>query len=273
MYQFSAVAFFWCGRALRSIREDCLVGSIRVVDEQPFFDMSRLLDSKAREKGLSHLMDISIEFRKIGLGLSAGMADEIIAQLRKGDKRNFQWMHDQAETIERLAEKEANDRFFLYIPPERARFWPTEKSKNIFGDEVAAKFPSVSFDAGNSGVCLATMMPTASVFHLMRVLELGLKALGKEFGVSTEQTNWQNAIEQIESKIRKMATDQAWKSQPDWKELQQYFSDCATHFSILKDAWRNYTMHAHAAYTDDQAEVIFLTVKAFMQKLAMRLSE
>lgn len=273
MYQFSAAAFFWCGRALRSIRSDCFAGSVGVLNGQAAFHMAKDLDSLAREKAISNLTPIVKEFRNIGLSLTADTTEDIIKELQSGSRRSFDWLHTQAENIESLAEKELKGKFFLYIPPERARFWPTMKNRNVFGDEVQKKFPSAEFDIGNSGVCLATMMPTASVFHLMRALEIGLRALGDALGVSTDHKNWQNALEQIESKIREMPKDPRWKKQPDFKEQQQYYSECAAHFSILKDAWRNHTMHGRAIYNEDQGELILLTVKAFMQKLALRLHD
>ena len=81
------------------------------------------------------------------------------------------------------------------------------------------------------------------------------------------------AIEQIESKIREMHKDPVWKTLPDCKAHQEFYAQAATHFGILKDAWRNYTMHARGFYTEEQAERIFQNTRSFMQTLAERLSE
>lgn len=105
----------------------------------------------------------------------------------------------------------------------------------------------------------------------MRVLEIGLATLGTVFGVSLSHTNWAPAIERIESKVREMHKDPTWKVQPDCKEQQEFYAQAASHFVILKDAWRNHTTHVRGKYTEDEAERIFETVKAFMQKLAERL--
>jgi hypothetical protein len=86
-------------------------------------------------------------------------------------------------------------------------------------------------------------------------------------------TNWAPAIEQIESKIRDMHKDPTWKALPDCKEQQEFYSQAASHFVMLKDAWRNYTAHARGKYDDDEAEGIFRNVRGFMQKLATRLHE
>lgn len=272
--QFSAYMFFWCGRALREIKTECLVASIPGDGEQPIFHMAAPIDDKARERAKKALAFAEPEFRKVGLTITADMTMDLIGSLEQIERtQNYQWLTDQISTIERLADRELNGKFFLYIPTERAKFWPTANQINPFGDAVATRFPSTTFDAANSGVCLATTTATAAVFHLMRVMEIGLTALGKVFNVSLEHTSWGNAIEQIESKIRDMHKDPVWKALPDCKEQLAFFSQVASQFGIIKDAWRNQTMHVRAKYTEDEAERIFETVKAFMQKLAERLQE
>jgi hypothetical protein len=107
----------------------------------------------------------------------------------------------------------------------------------------------------------------------MRVLEIGLGVLGAVFGVSLAHTNWAPAIDQIESKTRDMHKDPAWKAKPDYKEQQEFFAQAASHFGVLKDAWRNYTAHARGKYDGNEASDILTSVRAFMQKLANRLHE
>ena len=86
--------------------------------------------------------------------------------LKSGQRRNFQWLSDQIENIENLANKELRNKLFLYIPPERAKYWPSMKRPHVFGETVASSFPSAIFDIHNAAICLATSLSTASVFHL-----------------------------------------------------------------------------------------------------------
>lgn len=274
MLQFSASRFVWCGRALRVIRTDCVVGAVTCLNDEPIFAMTRDLDERAIQKAISSLSPAEEEFRAIGMEITAETVKELVEELKAPkSQHNFQWLYQQSEAIERLADKELKGKFFLYIPPERAKFWPKMKQPNVFGGKVATSFPSATFDIANAGVCLATMMSTASVFHLMRVLEIGLASLGRIFGVSLAHTNWAPAIDQIESKIRNMQKDPVWKELPDCKEQQEFYAQAASHFAILKDAWRNHTMHIRGKYTEDEAERIFENVKGFMQKLSERLAE
>ena len=271
---FSAFSFFWCGNALRGIRADCIVGSARCIGgEEPLFALPSDLDNIAREKALSSLRTVEAEFRKIGLAISADTTKELLDDLEKGTRHNFQWLMDQAMVIEKLCTKELKGKLFLYIPPERAKYWPKQDQPNAFGDTVRDAFPSAAFDVHSAAICMATTQSTACVFHLMRVLGVGLTVLGKEFGVSLEHSTWGPAIEQIQSKVNNMNQDAAWKALPDCKERQRFYSQAACHFAVLKNAWRNYAAHSNDIYTEEQAEQVYDGVKGFMQTLAERLHE
>jgi hypothetical protein len=274
MLQFSAYMFFYCGRALHQIKADCYLGAMVAIGDEAGLAMAQPLDEKAKEKAKKTLGHVEHQFRRIGLSITADTAKELADELEEtSSMQSFLWLVSKVDSLENLADKELNGKFFLYIPPERAKFWVTVKKPHLFGADVAEKFPSASFDIANSGACLATMMSTAAVFHLMRVLEIGLSVLGKVFNVSLAHTNWGAAIPEIERKAREMHTDPAWKALPDCKEQQQFYLDAASQFGVLKDAWRNHTMHIRAKYTEDEAEMIYLSVRAFMQKLAKRLKE
>ena len=273
MLQFSASSFFWSGRALRANREDCILGCATCLDGQVVFAMPKDLDEEAKQKALERLADVVKQFRGIGLSISADTAKELAEELKGDSRHSFQWLHDEVRSIERIAEKELRGKFFLYIPPERLRLWPDIKGTCLFGREVIDKFPSAGYDIMCSGLAFGTALSTASVFHLMRVLEIGLSALGNVFDVDLKHTNWEPALKEIEKKIADMRSDPKWKVLPDCKEQQEYYSQAASYFRTVKDAWRNYTMHRRAKYTEEEAEQIFNAVKGFMQKLAERLSE
>jgi hypothetical protein len=273
MLQITASSTFWCGQALRAIREDCVLACARCFDGTVGYWMSQGLDEKAKKRALERLPNVEKQFRDLGLTITADTAKEIVEELSDSTRKTFQWLHDQAESLERLVYKELEGKFFLYISEERVRLWPQTSGPGPFGKKVTDKFPSAHYDIMCSALALGTSLATASVFHLMRVMEIGLGTLGKVFGVSLAHTNWEPALAQIESKIANMRIDPAWKSLPDYREQQEYYSQAASHFRTVKDAWRNYTMHARAQYKTEEAEQIFNAVKVFMQKLAERLSE
>lgn len=165
--------------------------------------------------------------------------------------------------------EELQAEMFLHVPIDRVRYY--ESTEPLFGTDVAKQFPSISFDVVEAGKCYALHRSTACVFHLMRVLEIGLSVFAARFNVPSNHTNWHNVIEGIEKAIRNMSSD---LNRPvDWKDQQEFFSQVASHFMLVKDAWRNYTAHARGKYTEDEAETMLINVRGFMQKLATRLHE
>jgi hypothetical protein len=160
-------------------------------------------------------------------------------------------------------------RTFLVLQSEYAGYY--QGTSGQFGYAVDGAFPSAAYDISESSKCYALHRSTGCVFHLMRVLEIGLSVFATKFGVPSDHTNWHNIIEGIEKAVRAMASDP--NRQPDWKEQQEFYSQAASHFMVLKDAWRNYTAHKRGKYTEEEAQIIFLNVRSFMQKLATRLRE
>jgi hypothetical protein len=135
---------------------------------------------------------------------------------------------------------------------------------------VAKPFPSIAEDIQAAGNCYATGNDTASVFHSMRIAERGLSAVAKELGVPFERENWHNVIEGIESKIK--AIDK-WPKGLTKEEAQHFFSDVAMECRHFRNIWRNHVMHAREIYDEHVALSVLEHVRAFMQKVAARLSE
>jgi hypothetical protein len=170
----------------------------------------------------------------------------------------------QTRLIDELA-----SRTFLSISPSRASYY--EPKEPLFGKQVADSFPSTVYDVAEAGKCYALYRSTACVFHLMRALEIGLRVFAVRFNIPSDRQNWHNIIEGIEKAVRGMDKDPARPA--DWKDQQEFFSGAATHFMFVKDAWRNFVAHGRDKSTEEEAEVVFNSVRGFMQKLAPRLHE
>jgi hypothetical protein len=159
---------------------------------------------------------------------------------------------------------ELNAITFLYLPLSRQQFYVgDDASAAPFGGQVLSAFPSAALDMREASNAFALERWPATVFHLMRVLEFGLAALGDRFGVNVERSTWHTAIEAIEGKIRKIDPSAG----ADWKQQQKDFSDAATQFMFFKDAWRNHVMHVRDTYDEGRTASIWQHVSEFMNKL------
>lgn len=185
--------------------------------------------------------------------------------------------------LRKRIEEDLEESLFFQIQSDKIRLCFTRKRdkgmtefvvkspEEFFGVGVIASFPSTAFEINEASRCLFLDRGTACVFHLMRILELGLRVFADQFGVASDHANWHNIIERIEKAVRNMGNDPTRAT--DWKDQQEFYSQAATQFMFIKEAWRNYTAHAHGKYTEEEAVSMVINVRAFMQKLATRLHE
>lgn len=165
--------------------------------------------------------------------------------------------------------------FLVLNAQERELFEPADP---LFGQGVHDNFSSSRYDIAEAGKCMALERWTAAVLHLMRALEPALLALQTEVQASVPKDQWQQMILQIEKAIRTMDADLHSGQPPKHsraatKDEIAWFSDTATHFRYLKDAWRNFATHGKDRYDKDEAARIYNNVRDFMIQLSSKLSE
>lgn len=132
-------------------------------------------------------------------------------------------------------------------------------------------FPSTLNDVQEMGKCSALGRHTAAVFHAMRILEAGLRALAIEFNVKVSQSSWGGIIDKIRKAID-AKTEATKKANARWRE-QSFHSDAAIQMVFFKDAWRNHVMHARVTFDEQTAPPIIEYVRRFMNHLATNLAE
>jgi hypothetical protein len=156
-------------------------------------------------------------------------------------------------------------------PDERAKFAPYAP---LFGQEVADSFPTeVAFDIDEAGKCLALGRPVAAVFHLMRVMESGLRAVARCLQipdpVKPGERNWGFILKLVRAGI-----NAKWPTVEDRMEGSgQDFDGLYASLDAVKNPWRNASLHVDRKYTDDEAEHIFVAVRGFMKRLASQCDE
>lgn len=160
------------------------------------------------------------------------------------------------QVVEEVFQDELNRRVVLFMPASRAPYFSGD---NLFGAKVAFAFPHMADDIDEAGKCFATGRYTASVYHLMRVMEAGVKAFGARLGIAgTDTRNWDPIVKDINKAIEEMPRSDA----------KTRLAEASSHLSVVRIAWRNPTMHPQATYTEDRAKEIFDATRTFTQTLA-----
>jgi len=160
---------------------------------------------------------------------------------------------------------ECQDQLYIQIPPESAALY--QPAQPLFGEEVERVFPMAIDDIAEAGKCLAIGQGTAAVFHLMRVMEAGLKGLANELGVPYAPS-WESYISQLE----KILNSKNYSNLTDLQKAKRpFYHDALGDLSAIKLVWRNPTMHIVKSYDVNQAKMIFGAVGSFMKHLADKL--
>jgi hypothetical protein len=185
---------------------------------------------------------------------------------RKGKDYTYVDLSNHLDTLCFSFEKELIKNSCFRIAAEKDKYF--EKG-DLFGLKVNTAFPSCVDEIRNAGNCYALEQDDACVFHCMRVLELALRVLAKELGVTfagmLDLQNWQNIIENIESEIKKLEKLPKGKYKSETLKL---FSQAAMQFRWFKEAWRNHVMHGRDVYDAGKAYSILGHVKELVQALA-----
>jgi len=192
------------------------------------------------------------ECEPLGLRCSMSFADEFIA-LAEG--MTVSQLTQSLRQLEAVVRNEMKGHLFFFV--DDPQFY---KQRQPFGARVAVWFPELEYDITEAGNCLAFERGTASVFHLMRVLETGVQRFGTRLGVPlANEKNWQVILDLINKAIK--------TRDPKLQETMA-LSGTASHLYNVKITWRNPTMHPTSKYTPDEAKDIYQNVKTFMGSLA-----
>jgi len=173
--------------------------------------------------------------------------------------------------LQRRIQDEIQSVLWLYISSDRSKYYL--EAREGFGEAVAIAFPSASYDIEEAGKCFALSRYTACVFHLMRTIEVGLRSLGKSLNDPTldpkRNPSWENILGKCDKEIKKPLQDRALEWRPD----ELFFSTATANLRVVKDAWRNPTLHVERSYNEEEAREVHSSIRAFMRHLATRLTE
>lgn len=201
------------------------------------------------------------ECQKNGFAASAATIERMLNLYRRREVKIADLRSLAAELKGRLHD-ELRQALFFRVDSENAKYFVTP---NLFGDAVAEHYAPAISDIEEAGKCLALARPTACVFHLMRVMELGLKGVAKALEIPYAPS-WESYLRQINARI----AEKHQHKDAAWRKEEPFFQEVAGDLTSIKIAWRNPTMHIVRKYSSLEAEQIFAAVRTFMQRLATR---
>jgi len=281
------------GRAYPSSRLWSLWDMIRFAPDE-FLNLSAFLELMAipgdldltRLRSLKQfdMQELKESARKLGLQVTVKHTQEILDRIgviansasefgRDKVDRVQEVFRDEARPLADTLRRDLSTKLFMAITSEQdIGLFENPAPFNSNEINVNERFPDAVYDMQEAANCLALSRPGACVFHLMRVLEVGMMYLAEDLEVKWNFHEWQNVINNRRQKISEIEHGNLVKS-GNAREDKRYYSGLATQFEHFKDAWRNHAIHVHGVFYDEtKAQIVYLSVREFMRELAKRFS-
>ena len=145
--------------------------------------------------------------------------------------------------------------------------------------DVRKQFPSAVPDIISGVDCYALGHNTACVFHMSRIAEIGLRAIGRERGISKldkksytiEWATWGEIIGEIEKRTEEIRLKN--KRGSNKEAASQFYNSIISDVRAIQSMYRDPSMHFRDLYDDGEAQSAMFRARSFMTMLAGKLSE
>jgi hypothetical protein len=175
-------------------------------------------------------------------------------------------------------QKELGKQRFTLIPPDRHEFF---ESEDLFRLGTPAPFPSATQDIHDAGNAFAAGLYNATIFHLMRAAEAGLRVLawdrrvilkhkGKPSKLPYDLATWDKILDGLEDAEEEIEGFKKTKARED---QLAFYHGAMVELRAFKNLFRNRIMHKRENYDVHKATSAMEHVGSFMRTLATRLSE
>jgi HEPN domain-containing protein len=173
--------------------------------------------------------------------------------------------------IKSALDKELLNKLLVFVPSHRRKYF----HHRDFVDPIILKaFPGPHAELRSAGQSFAVGLYTATVFHAMRAVEVGLRSMASDLEVTLpegiENAQWETLIRHIESKIQAMKD---LPKTPEKADLLHFYSDASMQFRYFKDGWRVRAAHSKATFDEPQAKIAVDHAQEFFKMLATKLKE
>ena len=276
MLNFNVSAFYVATSSLQEIRHAVDSGRRKSVEghDDGSVTVTFITDRETRKFLREHTEKLQESLRVLGAKITLMAADRLRALLDYRDGFTWEAVSAQLGQIDGRMPDELSLVKLFVLDDTAARYF--EPPVSLFGQDVADKFVPALFEIDEAAKCFALNRHTACVFHLMRVMEIGIRAVAWFFEISDPtkggDRGWGNILRDVKAGMDARggaAPKVAWSRPTD----KAFFERIYASLDAIRVAWRNPTMHVENKYTDDEAEHIYVAVKGFMKMLASRLNE
>jgi len=142
----------------------------------------------------------------------------------------------------------------------------------IFDQSIVQRFPSVSDDINEAAKCYVCMRYAACTFHLMRIVEVGVRKVANVADIQDPRPSWGAVLQKVEKLVLRTAPkDVPTSVQPH----MDFLRDMLPRLQAIQHAWRNKFSHVEdkivptdPELNEEIAREVMNATRSFMRKLA-----
>jgi hypothetical protein len=158
--------------------------------------------------------------------------------------------------------EELEDCVFLKIDASKISYAAADW---LLDTPIESIFPSTIKEFQRAGRCFALDENTACMFHLMRVVDFGLRSVATRLGIEYSARAWDGIGKAI---VRKME-DKYHDKTMDWKATEPIYAEVLTDIQAISRGHRNPVLHElEKTYEEKEAQYMLTVVEGFMTHLA-----
>ena len=245
--------------------------AIKIRIESNFSDetLNQSLVDDLREGLANDFSEIGGACKVVHANLAAKSAFRFSDALRQSvDEITIKTVHGVFNDIESRMKDECEDITVLILDrQERSLYYST--ADVIAGWSISTASPEAARELEEASRCYALGRATASVFHGMRMLEIGLKSFSSLLGIPEPETpterNWGKILNKIKIKI-----DAEYpKNERLPNSLGSTYEKIYATLEAVKNPWRNATMHVESFYQDAEARLILNNTMEFLRLISL----
>ena len=220
-------------------------------------------------EGIDHVLKIAESAVDVVKSRHVKNAIKRLRGWNRGDGDSWETLFSRACALRDSLRIELGEFLFYIYPKEKGqkhKEWPETWRT------VCDAFPEARIESYNATDCYALGHDTASVFHSMRVAEIGLRALAKERRIALpknkaiEWATWHEIIKALDAEIKRIGETEKAGSSKD--AALTFYSGARADLNGFKDEFRNLVMHVRGQYDEFQALRALTQVHDFMARIA-----
>jgi hypothetical protein len=217
-------------------------------------DAQTLLNPEARRDFQNCLDKLSEHALKLEMPLTQNQIETVVEVINRWD---FDAISREIDQLLRRIQEELKARSFRYVdkPGYELGFWILNR-KAIRGNR------DVLVEMQSAGRCYAYGEHTACVFHLMRVIDYGLRLVAASLGIAYDARSWDGIGKAIEKKMREKYGDKT----DDWKASEPFYAEILTDIQAIGRGHRNPALHElEKKYDEHETEYLLPVAVAFIE--------